>query len=86
MPSKRPATHGRVPGGPGEVPGGPVEVPPAGFVPTAGHAEILLGVLSGVELGAYDRRMVAWLAGWDTPTVLTVVSWIARVRADGSAR
>lgn len=46
----------------------------------------LLGALSGVELGAYDRQIIGWLAGWDTPTVGTLVSLLDRVRAAGSAR
>jgi hypothetical protein len=72
--------------GAGQVPGGPVEVPPAGFVPSAVQAEILAGVLAGIELGAWDRRIAGWLAGWDASTVLTVASWIARARAAGPGR
>ena len=34
----------------------------AGFVPEAEQAEILAGVLAGIELGAWDRR-IAGLAG-----------------------
>jgi hypothetical protein len=64
-----------------EVPAGPVETPPRGFVPAAEQAEILAGVLAGIELGAWDRRILEWMAGWDAPTVLTVASWIARSRA-----
>jgi hypothetical protein len=70
----------------GRVPAGPVQVAPRGFVPAAEQAEILAGVLDGVELGAWDRRILAWLAGWDACTVLTVASWIARSRAAGPAR
>ena len=44
----------------------------------------LLEVLEGVELGEYDRRIVDWLAGWDTATVATVVSLLHRVRAAGA--
>ena len=62
------------------VPAGPVEAPPRGFVPRAGQAEILAGVLAGIELGDWDRRIAGWLAGWDTATVLTVASWVARSR------
>lgn len=69
-----------------QVPGGPVERPPAGFVPEAGQAEILAAVLAGIELGAWDRRILGWLAGWDASTVLTIASWIARSRAAGPAR
>jgi hypothetical protein len=70
----------------GRVPDGPVEVPSAGFAPRAEQAEMLAGVLAGVELGAWDRRIVDWLAGWDASTVLTVASWIARSRAAGPPR
>jgi hypothetical protein len=67
------------------VPGGPVGAPPRGFVPEAEQAQILAGVLAGIELGAWDRRVVQWLAGWDSCTVLTVASLIARARAAGPA-
>ena len=65
------------------VPAGPVERPPAGFVPRAGQEEILRAVLAGIELGEWDRRIAEWPAGWDTATVLTVASWIARSRMTG---
>jgi hypothetical protein len=68
------------------VPAGPVEVAPAGFVPEGERAEVLAGVLAGIELGAWDRRIASWLAGWDAATVLTVASWIARSRAAGPGR
>ena len=73
------------PGG-GRVPAGPVEVPPRGSAPQAEQAEILAEALAGVELGAWDRRIVDWLAGWDACTVLTIASWIARSRAAGPGR
>ncbi len=66
-----------------EVPAGPVEAPPRGVVPEAGRAEILAGVLAGIELGAWDRRILEWMAGWDASTVLTVASWLARARTAG---
>jgi hypothetical protein len=72
-------------GHPGRVPGGPVEAPPRGFVPEAQQARMLAGVLAGIELGAWLRQIVQWLAAWDTCTVLTVASLIARARAAGPA-
>ena len=63
------------------LPGGPVQAPPRGFIPQAEQAQILADVLAGIELGAWDRQIVQWLANWDTCTVLTVASLIARARA-----
>jgi hypothetical protein len=40
----------------------------------------LLAALDGVELGAYDRRILHWLARWDVPTAATVVSLLWRAR------
>ncbi len=68
------------------VPAGPAEVAPAGFVPGAVQAEILADALAGIELGAWDQRVLSWLAGLDASTVLTVASWIARSRAAGPGR
>lgn len=68
------------------VPGGPVRVAPPGFVPAAEQARILAEVLAGLELGVWDQRMVAWLAGWDAATVLTIASWIVRARERGPVR
>jgi len=72
--------------GAGRVPAGPVEVSPAGFVTGAVQAQILAGVLAGIELGAWDQRILSWLAGLDASTVLTIASWIARSRAAGPGR
>jgi hypothetical protein len=69
-----------------QVPGGPVQAPPRGFVPPAEQARILAAVLAGIELGAWDRQIVQWLAGLDACTVLTVASLIARARTAGPAR
>jgi hypothetical protein len=40
----------------------------------------LLGVLdaAGVELRAYDRRIVDWVAGWDVETMQVIADWITR--------
>ena len=37
--------------------------------------------LASLPLGAYDRRIVAWLARWDVPTVGAVASLLHRARA-----
>ena len=68
------------------VPAGPLESAPGGFVPEAERSVVLAGVLDGVELGAWDRRVAGWLAGLDTATALTVASWIARAREAGPLR
>ena len=68
------------------VPAGPLESAPGGFVPQEERSAILAGVLDGVELGAWDRRVAGWLAGLDTSTLVTIASWIARSRAAGRSR
>ena len=68
------------------VPAGPLESDPGGFVPQEERAVILTGVLDGVELGAWDRRVARWLTELDTSTLVTVASWIARSRAVGRSR
>ena len=66
------------------VPAGPLESAPGGFVPEPERAVILAGVLAGLELGDWDRRVAGWLAGLDTATALTIASWIERSRARGT--
>ena len=42
---------------------------------------------AGVVFGAYDRRILEWLGGWDQPTVAVVASLLVRaVRAGASAK
>jgi hypothetical protein len=65
------------------LPAVPLESAPGGFVPEAERAVILAGVLAGIELGAWDRRVACWLAGLDTATALTITSWIERSRVRG---
>ena len=48
------------------------------------RADYLLALhepFDGIPFGAYDERMLSWLAGWDVPTVGTVVSLLHRARA-----
>ncbi|MGH3701378.1 MAG: hypothetical protein ACRDQY_18310 [Pseudonocardiaceae bacterium] len=40
----------------------------------------LLAALDGVALGAYDQRILRWLAGQELPTVAVVVSLLWRAR------
>lgn len=47
----------------------------------ADYLAALTEPFGSLTLGAYDERMIAWLAGWDLPTVGTVVSLLHRVRA-----
>ncbi|MGH3124164.1 MAG: hypothetical protein ACRDOI_22580 [Trebonia sp.] len=68
------------------VPAGPLESDPGGFLPQAERSAILAGVLDGVGLGAWDRRVAGWLAELDTSTTLTIASWIARSRGAGQGR
>ena len=68
------------------VPAGPLELAPGGFLPGEERSAILAGVLDGVELGAWDRRVARWLTELDTSTLVTVASWIARSRAAGQPR
>ena len=67
------------------VPAGPVREAPGGFFPRPVLERVLEDALAGVELGAHDRRILAWMAGWDASTVLTVASWVTRARAEGPA-
>jgi len=70
----------------GRIPYRPLAAAPGGFVPVEVRRRLVAEVLSGLELGAWDERMVDWLVGWDTDTVLTIVSWIARARESGPLR
>lgn len=44
------------------------------------RVQYLRGVLEvrGVELGAYDRRIVEWVASWDVETIQVIAGWIER--------
>ena len=45
-----------------------------------GNRELLTGALTaaGVELGAYDERIVSWLAGWEDSICAVIAGWITR--------
>jgi hypothetical protein len=62
------------------IPAGPLDQDPGGFIPSAEQEALLLEVLAGVELGAFDRRIIYWLAGCDASTLRPVASLIQRAR------
>src|SRR5664279_4337371 len=58
---------------------GPLDTAPHGV--SLLEARVMLdGAVDGLPLGVYDRRIVAWLAGWDQPTIAAVASRLARAR------
>ena len=63
------------------IPTGPIEHDPGGFLPQPMQEAMLHEALAGVELGAFDRRILAWLAGWTASEVRTIASLIQRARA-----
>ena len=63
------------------IPPGPIEVAPyEGYREPEVRREALAAVLQGVPMGAYDRRIVDWLAGWDDTTCRTIASLMYRCR------
>ena len=69
------------------VPDGPVETAPlAGYCRPEIRREAFAAVLEGVETGAYDQRIVAWLAQLDDTTCRTIASLMWRCRCAGAAR
>ncbi len=68
------------------VPAGPVEAAPyLGYCRPEIRREAFAAVLEGVELGAYDERMVEWVVSWDDPTCRTIASILWRCRLAGAA-
>jgi hypothetical protein len=66
---------------PPHIPAGPIDTEPIGFRPSREQEAILRDLLTaaGVELGAYDERIVAWLAHFaDWSTFAVIASWIQR--------
>ena len=55
--------------------------PGGGYVDPQDREAVLREALRGVELGAYDERIVAWMVRlFDDSTMRTVVSLIERAR------
>lgn len=50
------------------------------------NIEAVLNALDAaeVELGTYDKRIVAWLGNWEPELVQAVIGWISR--ANGGSR
>ena len=67
------------------LPTGPIESDPIDYYHGHDFADLrtqLDEALAGVELGAYDRRIVEWVKQtWDQPTMVTIASLIQRARA-----
>jgi hypothetical protein len=61
------------------VAAGPLDQPPGGFRPDERRAA-MAHVLRGVQLGAYDERMIAWTVQCDDSTARTIASLIERAR------
>ena len=68
------------------VPMGPIEKDPIeayrGWIDLQAEQSALMGeALAGVDLGAYDRRIIEWMTNMlDQPTLVTIVSLIQRAR------
>jgi hypothetical protein len=57
-----------------------------GMTMTAANTADLAAELSGVELGAYDQKIIAWLAGYEPATIAVICGLIRRARAAGEQR
>jgi hypothetical protein len=68
------------------VPTAPIGAAPTALASRDEWREVLSDVLDGLPVGAWDERMLDWVAGWDAATVLTIASWIVRIRAQGASR
>ena len=62
------------------IPTGPLEQP---VYVQAGRAAVLARVLAGLELGAFDRQAVRWLAQAPAPMAMAVATWLKRARESG---
>jgi hypothetical protein len=60
---------------------GPLNDRPRGISPDDSRAMFAAAVL-GLDLGEYDRRILAWISGWDEPTLAAIASIIHRARQE----
>jgi hypothetical protein len=69
---------------PFNIPTGPIHTEPLDHRPSAEQETILRSILAdaGVELGAYDERILRWLAQFaDWGTFAVIASWVRRAGA-----
>jgi hypothetical protein len=59
---------------------GPYDHPPIAHLDDRARRELLGRALRGVERGAYDERVVAWLAEQDAAVLRSVVDMVERAR------
>jgi hypothetical protein len=59
---------------------GPYERPPGAHLDQRGRRELLGRALRGVERGAYDELVVAWLAEQDAAVLRSLVDMVERAR------
>lgn len=54
----------------------------------AGNRELLTRALAGagVETGAYDERILGWLAGWEDATCAVIAGWVTRAAGNRCQR
>jgi hypothetical protein len=52
-----------------------------------GNAALLTEAMvsAGVRFGAYDSRILAWLATWDPQVVASIAGWVERAYEAGKA-
>jgi hypothetical protein len=65
---------------------GPFHSPPNMFVPYHVKREALYRAFAGVELGAWDSRVLSWLANADGDTVLALLGMVHRAMTDAAER
>jgi hypothetical protein len=69
------------------IPMGPVQCAPLGsFRSPQERQEAFAAALEGIELGAYDERMIRWLTQQDDPTCRTIASLMWRCRLAGASQ
>lgn len=76
-----------IPAGPlTEAPWGAIRVDRPRELAVDAYTTAIRTALDGIELGEYDRCIVAWLVAFgDVPTVATICAWLHRVRAAATA-